>query len=272
MGSGLAAKFGILVRGGGEAFQEAAQIDLIVFDKTGTLTEGGDPRVTDIQFLSSSLPPEVVLGIAAELESTSTHPLANAVRAHCEVNGAVPQVASSLQETAGRGLFARFDALQLEAIIGNEAWMVEHGIAIDGQVETRLTAWKSEGKSVVLLATNRLGGAKNYETCAVFAIADPLRSEAKPIVASLQKQGISTWMVSGDNVITAHAVARKVGIPETNVIAGVLPHEKVSLAIIWRRHKLTDRVMLYTGTEDTVVTASRPEESTTWMASMDRNP
>ena len=138
VGSGLAAKFGILVRGGGEAFQEAAQLDLVVFDKTGTLTEGGDPRVVD-----AVLPPDVpstrwtadvVLGVAAELESASTHPLASAVRGFCAERVATPQTGAALEETAGRGVKARFDALGCFAVIGNEAWMAEHGAVPDGRL------------------------------------------------------------------------------------------------------------------------------------------
>ncbi|THH02750.1 hypothetical protein EW026_g169 [Hermanssonia centrifuga] len=228
VGSGLAARYGILVRGGGEAFQEAAQLDLVVFDKTGTLSEGGDPRVTDAVTFPSLVVPrkdEVLFGIAAELESISTHPLAGAIRSYCVANGAASRVgpAIAFQETAGRGVKANFK--EQEGIIGNEAWMAEHEAVIDGKMEARLNAWKSEGKSVALLAL-REGDGTAFEIRAIFAVADPLRSEASAVVSSLQDQGIGTWMISGDNAVTARAVARIVGIPETNVIAGVLPHEK----------------------------------------------
>lgn len=238
VGSGLAAKFGILARGGGEAFQEAAQVDLVVFDKTGTLTEGGDPRVTDSELVPGlSLKLEVVWGVAAELESASSHPLATAVRSYCGANGAIPQVASSIAETAGRGLFAKFEALQREAVIGNEAWMTEHKVVLDQKLEARLSAWKSEGKSVIVLAMRDTLQPDNvFETHAIFAVADPLRSEAQAVIAALQAQDIATWMISGDNAITAHAVARKVGIPEANVIAGVLPHEKVCVVHFLTSH------------------------------------
>lgn len=232
VGSGLAANFGILVRGGGEAFQEAAQLDLVVFDKTGTLTEGGDPRVTDVAIAPSSLKQEIVLGIAAELESTSSHPLASAIRTYCLENGAIPQTGSSLQETAGRGLAATFEAKHCEAIIGNEAWLTEHGLVIDQKLEAQLSGWKSEGKSVVLLAV-RVQPASAFETSAAFAVADPLRDEARSVVAALQEEGLSTWMISGDNAVTANAVAAKVGIPATNVIAGVLPHEKARYCVVF---------------------------------------
>lgn len=234
VGSGLAAKYGILARGGGEAFQETAQLDIIVFDKTGTLTQGGEPRVTDVEIVDqeagSRWTREVVLGIAAEMESASSHPLATAIRQYCADNSAAPQQASDFAETAGRGLRAQFDVLHCSAIIGNEAWMEEHSGRVDGRLANRLDTWKSEGKSVILLGLrdeSESGQTAPFVLVAIFAVADPLRPEAQDVIRHLHEQGIGTWMISGDNKITAKAVARTVGIPETNVIAGVLPHEKV---------------------------------------------
>lgn len=234
VGSGLAAKHGILARGGGEAFQEAAQLDMVVFDKTGTLTEGGDPKVTDAEFVEqpagSRWTRTVVLGLAAELESASSHPLATAMRQHCSENDASSQIGASFDEIPGRGVKAKFGTLRCSAIIGNEAWMTENDCTIDGRLANRLDVWKSEGKSVVLLAIrDESVAAPAFSLFGLFAIADPLRPEARSVIGRLHDQNIGTWMISGDNETTAKAVAKMVGIPETNVIAGVLPHEKVCM-------------------------------------------
>lgn len=241
VGTGIAAKFGILARGGGEAFQEAAQLDAVVFDKTGTLTVGGQPTVTDSEDLCDGRPwnREIVLGLAAELEASSTHPLATAIRSYCESNNAIPQVSSSLEETPGRGLKAVFKDAGCSAIIGNEAWMLEHGVRVAVELEGRLESWKSEGKSVVLLAVRRHDpsdelGTSPFEVLVLFAVADPLRPNAKAVISHLQSRKLATWMISGDNITTARAVAKQVGIPESNVIAGVLPHEKVESRVIFR--------------------------------------
>ncbi|KAH9918191.1 heavy metal translocatin [Epithele typhae] len=228
VGSGLAARFGILARGGGEAFQEAAQLDVVVFDKTGTLTEGGAPQVTDADVTPAfGLKKEEVLGIAMEIEGASSHPLATALRAYCAAHGARAVVTAGVEETAGRGLKGTCAELGATAVVGNEAWMEEHGARVDGRVADLLFAWKSEGKSVVLLAVKRAEeGDEAFVVVAVFAVADKVRPEAKEVIARLQAQGLGTWMISGDNTITAKAVARGVGIPETNVIAEVLPHQK----------------------------------------------
>ncbi|KAL1694407.1 hypothetical protein GGG16DRAFT_47019 [Schizophyllum commune] len=221
--SGLAAKFGILARGGGEAFEEMSRLDVMVFDKTGTLTQGGSPSVEDAHIVENGVwRKEVVLGVAAELESSSGHPLGIAIREYAQKSGAEAQHASAVEEAAGRGLKARFEPLGAEAVIGNEAWMAEHGVRMDG-VTRMVEQWKGEAKSVVLLAMRR---EDSFELVAAFAVTDPLRPEAKGVIAWLQKQGIETWMISGDNKKTASAVASQVGIPAQNVIADVLPTEK----------------------------------------------
>lgn len=230
VGSGLAAKFGILARGGGEAFQGMAQVDIVVFDKTGTLTEGGDATVSGFEIFdtSSRWEPTVLLGIAAELESASSHPLGTAIRSFCGARNASPLNSSMLEETAGRGLEAHFEHIHCSAIIGNESWFVEHGTVLDDTVKRQLEKWKSEAKSVILLGIRDESGdhEESFVLAAIFAVADRLRPEAQYVVSSLQHQGIGTWMISGDNAVTARAVAQAVGIPMTNVIAGVLPHEK----------------------------------------------
>ena len=215
-----------------------AQVDIVVFDKTGTLTEGGNPTVSDFEILSGThteWDPKVVLGIAAELESASSHPLGTAIRSFCEARDVPPMTGSAFEEVAGRGLRAHFELMQCTAIIGNEAWLVEHGAAVDNMIGQRLETWKSEAKSVILLGmrdeSRHCRDSQPFAIAAIFAVADRLRPEAQFVVSSLQHQGISTWMISGDNGVTARAVALTVGIPMTNVIAGVLPHEKVERII-----------------------------------------
>lgn len=108
--------------------------------------------------------------------------------------------------------------------------MVAHGAPVDGRLEGVLGRWKSEGKSVVLLAVSPMAQATSgdgFAVVAAFAVTDPLRPEAADVLARLQADGLAMWMISGDDATTAKAVARAAGIPETNVIAEVLPHEKV---------------------------------------------
>ncbi|KAF8469132.1 E1-E2 ATPase-domain-containing protein [Kalaharituber pfeilii] len=250
VGSGLAAKHGILAKGGGEAFQEASWLDCIVFDKTGTLTEGGEPKVTDEEvFITAGERIEMenevrklVYAFAVRLEDMSSHPLARAIVAYCEGKEKASVIGSEVEEVPGRGLKGVFTIKanngtndSYEAIIGNEPFMTENGVpTLDEVTHEILHGWKSKGKSVVLLAIKKRAGSStlscfttsSFTLSAAFAAMDPLRPEASYVIRNLRASGISVWMISGDNPITAVAVAGMVGIPRENVIAGVLPTEK----------------------------------------------
>jgi Cu+-exporting ATPase len=246
VGSGLAAKYGILARGGGEAFQEASQIDLIVFDKTGTLTEGTEPKVTDV--ITHHGPQEkswndAITAIVLQLASGSSHPLCLSLRNHYqdEGGGALPViVGTDIEELPGRGMRGLFrirsddtNFIETRALLGNETWLREHGATADQDSE-QLHRMKLQGKSTVVLAldnaemdTTSSSPRSKFSVVAIFAISDRIRPEAPSVISQLHEQGIETWMISGDNAITAQAVARSVGIPSENVIAGVLPQQKV---------------------------------------------
>ena len=256
VGSGLAAKFGILARGGGEAFQEMAQVDLVVFDKTGTLTEGGEPAVSDSEILDMRWERPVILGIAAELESSSSHPLGRAISSFCLSQNTSQVSGSMFEEAAGCGLKARFQDQSCTAIIGNQTWIEDYGATIDGIINGTLNTWKSQAKSVIILAI-RDDSAENksaFEVAAIFSVVDRIRPEAKSVITHLQGEGIGTWMVSGDNDITAKAVAKHVGIDASHVIANVLPHEKVRFPFFFETENLI--ITYIVGTKDTVVAAS----------------
>lgn len=235
VGTGLAAKYGILAKGGGEAFQEGSRIDVICFDKTGTLTEGGEPKVTnELVMLKKENAP--LLQIARDLELSSTHPLGTAVRnyveADAEKNLLHPILVSrDLAEVSGRGLRGSIPETSLsggicEAIIGNEAFFTENGASLSEEDAATIHQWKEEAKSVVLLAV-RFEGTEAFVPALALAVSDKLRDEAPAVVNELQtKHGIQVWMITGDNPVTAKAVAHQVGIAPDQVIAGVLPSEK----------------------------------------------
>ena len=251
VGSGLAAKHGILARGGGEAFQEASQIDVIAFDKTGTLTQGSEPKVTDEIIHPPSATATAGTGedpaiwnsniaeIVLQLASASSHPLCVSLRHHLHGQNTFSMTGTDIEELPGCGIKGTFHltqagrALQIKAIMGNETWLNEHGAVPSSGDSKSLHRMKLEGKSVVLLAVSiqdlgrDIEALDPFEIAALFAIADPIRPEARSVITQLHAQGIETWMISGDNAVTAKAVAQSVGIPSENVIAGVLPHQKV---------------------------------------------
>ena len=237
VGTGLAAQQGILVKGGGEAFQEASVLDVVAFDKTGTLTQGGNPSVTDYDIMASSAEDaKVIWAIAQALEDSSSHPMAKAISALCASENRVPIIKSTIEELPGRGLkgiltiHTSTDDAQYEAAIGNETFISSLDTPIDTYSSNNASAWKTAGKSIALLALRPLslvdGKEPSIKLAAQFATTDPLRPEASPVLSALRKQGLSIWMISGDNPTTAIAVGSQLGIPATNIIAGVLPSEK----------------------------------------------
>ncbi|TKA24332.1 hypothetical protein B0A50_06802 [Salinomyces thailandicus] len=234
VGGGLAAKHGILAKGGGEAFQEASRLDVVVFDKTGTLTEGGDPKVTDHQFLlrnDDQCDEAHLIAALRDVECHSSHPLGRAITAFCEAKTATALSTREIEEISGRGMKATFtsETHEAEIIAGNEAFMQDHGIELDEKTSRTLDTWKAEAKSIVVVAINEHTDTMEKSTwkpALILAIADALRPESHSVVHALTKEGVQVWMISGDNPITAAAVGSMVGIPPANIIAGVLPQQK----------------------------------------------
>lgn len=232
VGTGLAASHAILAKGGGEAFQEASLLDCVVFDKTGTLTQGVEPVITDEEVL----PPEasaidIVYLASRLLEEGSIHPLARAIVSYCQHKRAAKGRCISAEEVAGKGSKGIIEANGnlFEAIIGNERFMDEHDVVMSPQNSSRLAAWKQDGKSVILVAlrsNDNSAFSSKFELAAMFATADPIREEAPFVIQGLRASGIDVWMITGDNPITASAVASQIGISADRVIAGVLPSEK----------------------------------------------
>ncbi|KAI5861315.1 heavy metal translocatin [Durotheca rogersii] len=243
VGGGLAAKHGILVKGGGEAFEKASRIDCVVFDKTGTLTVGGEPIITDSKLFSGQDDIEgeqrdsLLAGLLA-VEQNSSHPIAKAIVSFCEAHTSVRAQVTVVEELPGKGLKATYTVgspeESMDIIVGNEVLMRDFAVSISPAVATKLQTWKTQAKSVALVALKPsmiVSGTGSYSIAAALAISDPIRPETPAVIKALKSRGTDVWMLSGDNIVTAKAVALRVGIPEENVIAEVLPaqkHEKIT--------------------------------------------
>ncbi len=234
VGSGLAAKHGILVRGGGEAFQEASNLDVVVFDKTGTLTEGGSLKVTDYDMLASDEKETAAWAVARVLEESSGHPIAKAVVELCKEKGYCDVQTADVEEVPGYGLRGIITLnttekeSRVEAAIGNESFMASLGVNLESYfTSVNLTRWKTEGKSIAILAMRDLQDPdSSFTVAAQFATTDPIRPEASHVIQKILESGMSVYMLSGDNLTTARSVGQAIGIPTSNIIAGVLPTEK----------------------------------------------
>lgn len=230
VGGGMAAQRGILVKGGGEAFQEASTLDAVVFDKTGTLTAGIEPKIVDHVILENTtgLDRAAIMGVLRGVEENSNHPLARAAVSFASEGDVAAVHVAGANEIAGKGLKATFkiEEERYEVLVGNESLMRDYSVTMNPNTGASLDQWKSSGYSVILLACR--APQKTWELHAIFAASDSLRPEALEVVRSLQARGIDVWMLSGDNPSTASAVGKQVGIPPQNIIAGVLPTEKAA--------------------------------------------
>jgi len=208
-GVGRAAEFGVLVRDA-DALQRASTLDTLVFDKTGTLTEG-KPQVVAV-ITHGGMQESDAVRLAAALEQGSSHPLARAI---VEKAGA-----EKLPEVNGfrtlRGLGVSGEALGHSLLLGNKALLDERRIDTQPLAE-EIEAQASRGTTPVLLAVDG-------RLAALFAVRDPLRADSVRALQCLHRNGYRLVMLTGDNPITANAIAKEAGIDE--VIAGVLPDGK----------------------------------------------
>lgn len=209
-----AARSGVLVKGG--AFIELpARLKAIAMDKTGTLTRG-EPMVVRVMPFNRHTEAEL-LARAAALESRSTHPLARAVLRHAEEKGVRLVPAEDVRVLKGKGLIGRFD--------GDMYWLGSHRYVVErGKDEPNIARAAEEleqdGKTVIVIGNER-------HVCGLIAVADTIRPEARDIVAQLHAAGIErVIMLTGDNRITAEAVAREAGIDEVH--AELLPEDKLA--------------------------------------------
>lgn len=209
-GTGLGAQRGILMKGG-EALEAARKIDVVVFDKTGTLTHG-KPEVTDTSNFSPDATSTQILHYASAVEKLSSHPLAGAI---VRAAGEHALQAENFQTIPGQGVRAKVHGQSV--LLGNRAMLGAANISISPDVEKCVQDLEQAGKTVMLLAVeSQLIGS--------IAVADTVKSSAKPALAALHALGIRTVMITGDNQRTAKAIAGTLGMSE--VQAEVLPQQK----------------------------------------------
>ncbi|ORX70064.1 heavy metal translocatin [Linderina pennispora] len=240
VGTGLAARMGILVKGGGATMEAASKIDIVAFDKTGTLTIG-KPAVSD-HFIEQSRA-EVISGWLyahiVEIESLSSHPLAAAICAYIREHTQSDSVRAQLlehQELPGRGMQATVElpaeiahalgwtgVTTAHLLVGKEAWAKEEGCLMDVPMGTR-AQWASSGYTSVAVALVPVGRSMRGKVVAAFALSDQVRPESREVVRQLKRRGIEVWMISGDQQAAANAIAAQLGID--HVMAGVLPDQK----------------------------------------------
>ena len=217
VGTGKGAEMGILFKSA-EALEDLRGVGTVVLDKTGTVTRG-KPAVTDIVVAkradgTPAMSEKALLKLAAALERQSEHPLAEAIMAECETRGIVARMVEDFAAAPGRGVTAREGQNAIAA--GNVRLMNELGVTVPAGLAEQFAA---EGKTPLFFA-------KNGELAGTIAVADEVKETSAAAIAALRKLGVDVRMLTGDNRVTAEAIARRVGLTRDQVIADVLPADK----------------------------------------------
>jgi Cu+-exporting ATPase len=220
VGVGRGARLGVLIKNA-EALEQTEKVDTLVVDKTGTLTEGR-PAVTGIVPATGAeaepaLDVDELLRLAAGVERASEHPLAQAILTAADAKGiTVPDVAD-FDSPAGRGVLGVVEGRRV--LLGNGNFLASQGIDT-----SRLTAeadrLRADGATVIFVGVDE-------QAAGIFAIADPVKESTPEAIKALRADHIEVVMLTGDNRVTAEAVARRLGIDR--VEAEVLPDHKADV-------------------------------------------
>ena len=214
-GLAAAARAGILIKGG-VYLEEGRKLKSLALDKTGTITEG-KPVVTDIVVLKGEQ--RVALSLAATLSARSDHPVSTAVSKHWKAlpdNDALVEV-TDFEAITGRGVKGLIDNQWY--YLGNHRLVEELGIC-NSETEDALNKLEAEGKTVIVISNDTT-------PLAVIAVADTVRETSRQAIIELHALGIRTLMLTGDNKLTASAIAKNVGIDDAR--GGLLPEDKLAV-------------------------------------------
>ncbi len=225
-GSNAAAQRGILIRDG-VALEKAGRITAVVFDKTGTLTIGR-PELAKTWVPQGISEPDA-LALAASLACNSTHPVSRAVGTATASVVALTE----WREVQGAGVQAKADVnapnanAPTEVRLGSLRWLREIGVDFSA-ADAFVQQWSKEGATMVALAAGQ-------SLLAVFAVKDTVKPGAVEVVRQLRAQGLTTYLVTGDNPKTGAAIARQAGIAAEHVFAEVRPEQKAEFVLKLQR-------------------------------------
>ncbi|MBU1112170.1 MAG: heavy metal translocating P-type ATPase [archaeon] len=212
VGTGMGAKQGILIKGG-DGLETAHKIKYIIFDKTGTITKG-QPEVADL-VVAKGITQTKLLEIAGSIEKLSEHPLAEAIVNKAKAKRISFKKVTGFKALVGKGVEAKLAGKIY--YLGNLKLMQSKKINLS-DYSKKIDMLEKEGKTVMMLADDK-------NVLGFLAVADEIKTDSSKAVKELQKLGIETYMITGDNERTAAAIAKQAGIK--NVFANVLPEDKV---------------------------------------------
>ena len=208
---GKAAESGILIRNG-DALQQAGKLSTVILDKTGTVTEGR-PAVTDV-FTLAEFSTDECLALAASVEVSSEHPLAEAIVKAAEEKELALHKLESFESITGQGVIAR--TAEHNIMLGNYKLMQMQQVDVQA-LQAEVKSQSAQAKTPIYLAIDA-------KAAAIITVADPIKDDSKEAISRIKQAGLKVVLLTGDNQQTARAVASAVGIDD--VIAEVLPADK----------------------------------------------
>ena len=212
VGTGKGARDGILFRSA-QALETACKLDTIVLDKTGTIT-AGRPALTDVR-LAGAWDEADLLGLVAAAEADSEHPLAAAIVAGARERGTQIPAATAFESLTGMGV--RATVAGRTVLVGSGRMLEQEGVEVT-PLAADAAGLSAQGKTPVLAAVDG-------KPAGVLAVADTMKQDSAAAIAALRALGLEVVMLTGDNAVTAAAIARQAGI--SRVLADVLPQHKV---------------------------------------------
>ncbi len=212
VGVGKAAEYGILIRNG-DALQLAGKLEVMVLDKTGTVTVG-KPQVTAL-VPTEKFTKKDLLQLAASLEQQSEHPLAEAIVHYAQEDNLPLQHPIDFKAISGQGVEGIIESKKL--LLGNRLLMANHQIDISS-IDSQALSLEEKAQTPMFLAVDG-------ELAGIISVADAIKADSAKAIKKMQQMGLEVILLTGDNPVTARAVAKQVGI--TQVIAEVLPQQKV---------------------------------------------
>jgi Cu+-exporting ATPase len=211
VGIGRGAELGVLIKNG-ESLEISEKISTIIFDKTGTLTKG-HPEVTDIIGIETEK--TLVLENAASVEKNSLHPLAEAIVTKANEQGLSLYDSTEFNTFAGKGVQGTINGTRV--LIGNRLLFNEKNITLPSQIEEIVTELETAGKSVMFVAFDT-------QFTGLIALADVVKETTPLAIQQFKQMGLQLVMITGDNPLTAQAIAQQIGID--TIRAEVLPQDK----------------------------------------------
>jgi heavy metal translocating P-type ATPase len=212
VGTGRGAGEGVLIKSG-EALEALQDVQFVLMDKTGTLTKG-KPQVSHVQVFEGFDERDVV-AYAYAAEGLSAHPLSMAICAYAEQNGIAQLPATNPTSVVGFGIGACVNGKTV--LVGKPQYLQNHGVDVQNEHLSAFESCQKRGFTSVLVAIEA-------KTAGIIGISDPIREESKQTVAALSDMGITSVMLTGDNPVTANAIADKAGIDDVH--ASLLPKDK----------------------------------------------